>query len=230
MRWINGGYARYFNKRYNRRGYVFQDRYKSLATQEMAYLCELIRYVHLNPVRAGIVDSVDKLRTYRWSGHRMMIGEECFEWYDTDSTLKRFGNNRNSARSAYLRFLEEGIGASVSGWHFGDERGDDTGVPGDDRLAGDREFIVEALSKVPRTRGFFEQVRATRPSLENILAAVCAGHQVQPGLVFTRGRGGLKKRVRCEFCTKVHREYAYTAGEIADFLNVHSSNVVRAIG
>jgi REP element-mobilizing transposase RayT len=61
MRRINGAYARYFNKRHDRRGYLFGDRYKSLATQELDYLRELIRYVHLNPLRARIVDSIDSL-------------------------------------------------------------------------------------------------------------------------------------------------------------------------
>ena len=231
MRRINGTYARYFNKRHDRRGYLFGDRYKSLATQELDYLRELIRYVHLNPLRAGIVDSIDRLKSYRWSGHRALQGGECYPWHDADSALKRFGNSRTAAQKVYLRFLEEGVGAesAESGWWF--DRNGDVGedIPNDERLAGDRDFIIEALGKVPRTRGFLEQIKTTRPELEKILCDTCATCGLSPETAVVGRRGEQWKRVRREFCSKANREYAYTVRELAEFLDVHASNVIRAM-
>jgi putative transposase len=68
------GYAVEFNLRHDRCGHLFQNRFKSIVCEEDSYLLELVRYIHLNPIRAGIVSSLAKLDTYKWTGHAGLMG------------------------------------------------------------------------------------------------------------------------------------------------------------
>jgi putative transposase len=231
MRRVNGGYARYFNMRYGRRGYLFQDRFKSLATQELDYLRELIRYIHLNPLRAGIVKSLRGLEKYQWSGHPAMLGYALHEWHDSDSALYRFGRNRKAARQMYLDYLLKGIEEECSGWSFGEALTSEIEITGEDRLAGDREFILKALAKVPKTRSYREQIRRNRPSLESLLEKVAREHGVSPEVAISRGWGSGDVRTisRRDFCTTAKKRYDYSIKEIAEFLDIDSSTVLRTI-
>jgi hypothetical protein len=160
-----------------------------------------------------------------------LLGGECYPWHDADSALKRFGNSRTAAQKAYLRFLQEGVGIEnpESGWRLGRRRDTAANTADDERLAGDRAYIIEALAKVPRTRGFLERIKTTRPDLEKNLRDTCTAYGLSPETVLV-GRGGeQRRRVRREFCLKANREYAYTVGELAGFLGVHASNVIRAM-
>ena len=74
MRRLLTGYAVRFNRRHRRHGHLFQNRYKSIVCQEDVYLKELVRYIHLNPLRAGMVTSVHELARYRHSGHGVVMG------------------------------------------------------------------------------------------------------------------------------------------------------------
>ena len=74
MQRILTGYAVYHNLRHERAGHLFQNRYRSIVCQEDRYFMELVRYIHLNPVRAGVVDGVDDLERYPWMGHCVVMG------------------------------------------------------------------------------------------------------------------------------------------------------------
>jgi putative transposase len=91
-------YAQYFNRRHGRAGHLFENRYKSVLCDEETYLLVLVRYIHLNPVRAGIVSTLDELNRYPWSGHRAMMGKEEYSWTGPDSVLTRFGKKVGAAR------------------------------------------------------------------------------------------------------------------------------------
>ncbi|HYD48015.1 MAG TPA: transposase [Terriglobales bacterium] len=110
-----GGYARYFNRRHNRCGHLFQNRFGSTVVQSGAYLLELIRYVHLNPLRARLVTDLDALDHYEWAGHRALIGASLCDWQASSATLALFGPTVRQARSAYRRFLRDGV-AEATPW------------------------------------------------------------------------------------------------------------------
>ena len=74
MRRVMTGYAVSFNLRHKRHGHVFQNRYRSIVCEEESYLLELVRYIHLNPLRAGIVKSLEELETFPYSGHSALVG------------------------------------------------------------------------------------------------------------------------------------------------------------
>lgn len=101
-------YTIYFNRRYKRVGHLFQGRYKALIVDKEAYLLELSRYIHLNPVRAKIVQRPED---YRWSSYKDYTGEKG-EITDTAFILNRFSEEGKEAKEGYQRFVEEGKGIS----------------------------------------------------------------------------------------------------------------------
>jgi putative transposase len=83
------GYASEFNLRYRRHGHLFQNRYKSILSQTDTYLLELVRYIHLNPIRAHIVTTMEQLRGYRYCGHYGLLGCDTPPWQFTAEVLLR---------------------------------------------------------------------------------------------------------------------------------------------
>jgi len=81
MRRLLTGYAVYFNRKYQRTGHLFQNRYKSILCEEEPYFLELVRYIHLNPLRAGLVKDMDGLARYPWSGHAVLLGNRTMYIY-----------------------------------------------------------------------------------------------------------------------------------------------------
>jgi len=109
MRALMSGYAGYFNRRHNRHGHVFQNRYKSIVCEEETYFLELARYLHLNPIRAKIVKDLEGLDSYKYSGHSAITGTVKRKWQDTDDVLGRFSDKRRVARRLYREFVEAGV-------------------------------------------------------------------------------------------------------------------------
>ena len=134
MRRLMTGYAVTFNRRHRRAGHLFQNRYKSVVCEEDPYLLELIRYIHLNPLRAGLVKDLKELDKYRWTGHSAILGrrknplipnqpdqpnrksaipnpksEMSLAERTIQDVLKHFGKSLKDARRNYHRFVEKGI-------------------------------------------------------------------------------------------------------------------------
>jgi putative transposase len=109
MRKLLTWYAVYYNRRHKRTGHLFENRYKSILCEEDRYLLALIRYIHLNPVRAGIIKTMEELDTYPWSGHSAVMGKSEYTCLDTDYVLLQFNDTKRKARNAYRKFVGEGI-------------------------------------------------------------------------------------------------------------------------
>jgi len=111
MRQLNGVYTQASNRRHKRVGHLFQGRFKGILVDKGAYLLELSRYVVLNPVRAGMVDSPEQ---WPWSSHRAMLGEAPIpEWLAVDGLLSQFGSKRGKARRRYRDFVLDGVGRGI---------------------------------------------------------------------------------------------------------------------
>lgn len=108
MRKLLTGYVVNFNIRHQRHGHLFQNRYKSIVCQEESYLTELVRYIHLNLLRAGIVKDIEELNDSLWSGHSALVGKVKRPWQDTGYVLSYFGKGIKGRRK-YLKFVEEGV-------------------------------------------------------------------------------------------------------------------------
>ena len=114
MQWLNGEYSRRFNRRYKRVGHLFQGRPDMRLIEGETYGLEVLRYVVLNPVRAGIVQRPEE---YAWSSHRAVLGEvPAPEWLAVDDVLMEFGSERALARAAYRDFVNAGIGQETTLW------------------------------------------------------------------------------------------------------------------
>ncbi len=109
MRKLLTGYVINFNRRYKRHGHLFQNRYKSIVCEDDPYLLELTRYIHLNPIRAGVVQNMVALAKYPWAGHSVLMGEVERGWQDSYTILAYFGRRKKRARLGYEGFVREGI-------------------------------------------------------------------------------------------------------------------------
>jgi REP element-mobilizing transposase RayT len=107
LRWL-GPYATAFNRRHRRVGYLFQNRFKSVLVEQDPYFLELVRDIHLNPVRSRLPVSIDALDQYPWTGHSVLLGHRPFPAQAADSVLNRFGATVGSARRAYREFVQQG--------------------------------------------------------------------------------------------------------------------------
>ena len=122
-------YTRWFNKKQRRTGHLFQGRYAAILVDADAYLLALIRYVHLNPVRAGLVENA---AAWRWSSHRAYLGNEALPWLTTEWVLGHFAGKRGDAIRRYSSFVEEGGDADAKEFKRGKK---DTRILGDDVFA-----------------------------------------------------------------------------------------------
>ena len=108
---LNTLYACYFNRRYRRAGHVFQGRFRSIPVETDSYLLTLSRYIHLNAVKAGMVD---KPEDHRWSSYRDYIGGSASGWVSTELVLDTLSANKNEQRERYRTFVEDGVAKKLN--------------------------------------------------------------------------------------------------------------------
>ena len=159
-----GGYAGAFNRRHRRSGHLFQNRYKSIVVEEEPYLLELTRYIHLNPLRAGVVRDLAALDRYPWTGHRGLLAKQRRPWQAIDAILGQFGRRVGAARRRYREFVAEGIPQG---------RRPDLQGGGLRRSAGGGEGLA-ALRRGREQWAFDERVLGGGPFVDRLLAEVAA--------------------------------------------------------
>jgi len=204
MRQLNGIYTQRFNRRHGRIGHVFQGRFKSILVDREGYLLELCRYVVLNPVRAGMVKSLEK---YKWSSYQTTTGiVKSPVFLTTDWVLSQFGRVRKQTQEKYREFVRDGIG----------KKGPWEELKGQ-ILLGDEEFIIshesylkeaKQLREVPREQRFLD-----RPGLEELFRAV----------------DGKSKKVRDRMIQESHLGYGYTLVEIGKAVGLHYTTISRIV-
>ncbi|MHB8223385.1 MAG: transposase, partial [Desulfurivibrionaceae bacterium] len=107
LRRLLTGYAVVFNLRHQRSGHLFQNRYKSIVCDKDSYLLELVRYIHLNPIRAGIVGDLEALAAYPWCGHGELLGRAPMPIIRVDAVLPLFAGRRKAAQKRYESFVAD---------------------------------------------------------------------------------------------------------------------------
>lgn len=162
-------YAIYFNKRHKRAGHLFQNRYKAIICQQDRYLLELIRYIHLNPLRAHLVDSITNLCCYPYSGHSYILGKQKADWFNCDAILSYFGQTKNEAKSRYIKFVLDGASMVrradlVSGNPRKSSVYPKERLGFDSRVLGDAAFIEKILSRLKGQLNSDEEPKERRSS------------------------------------------------------------------
>ena len=147
-------YTLWLNLRHGRIGHLFHGRYKAILVDADNYLLELVRYIHLNPIRAGIVKLPEE---YVWSGHRALTGKDQISWLTTDHVLSQFDRNSAKARRRYQKFVHEALQAGQrkefgQGTHEG-------------RILGDDFFAEEVLRSTGK--------RTDSPTIDQVMSEVC---------------------------------------------------------
>ena len=173
-------YARTTNRKTGRSGHLFERRYRALLVQEDTHLKELVRYIHLNPVRAGIALSPGE---YRWSSHRAYLAANGPDWLTLDWVLSVFGEAVGEARRSYANFMKTPADESL----WSQLR---NGSSKDSRILGSDDFLRSATKPGP------EPHRAQ--SLDDLIGKVCRQHGVTEGDLASPSRVRHYARLRAE--------------------------------
>jgi len=206
MRSLLTGYAGAFNRRHKRVGHLFQNRYKSVVVEEAPYLLELVRYLHLNPLRAKVVPDLRGLRQYPWTGHSALLGVVPRPWQETATILAQFGPTVARARTAYRAFVGAGVSQgrrpeyqggglvrSAGGWTEAMAlRRAQEAVAGDARVLGGGAFV----ERLWREAASAQARQHPRLSLEILVRRVCRNVGVTPEEVAGSGRRAAVTRAR----------------------------------
>jgi len=242
MRRLLTGYAVVFNRRHNRAGHLFQNRYKSILCQNEPYLLELVRYIHLNPIRAGIISSMEGLKIFRYSNHSRLLGYFEEPWQSTQEVLLRFDQKVEAARIKYGAFVAEGIAAgkrpeftggglvrSAGGWQeLTGARRAGTFLKSDERILGDSDFVAAVLNAAE------EQIRRENANqikgvdLDLVAQRVSDLLHVSLTDVWQRGKKPVIVEARSLVCYWATREIGMTATAVGIRLGLSQSAVSRS--
>ena len=240
MRRLLTGYVVNYNLRHKRHGHLFQNRYKSIICEDDPYLLELTRYIHLNPLRAGIVGDLKGLSQYRWSGHSAIMGRVKRDWQDIDTVVGYFGKG-HKAIEKYERYVEEGISRgkrpelvggglirSSGGWsQVLSLRRKGIKVAFDERVLGGDHFIERLLSEAEEKERETLRISRKVPDLLTLAKRVMEGEGIEEGQLGSGIRKTEVVRARRVFCQLAIGKMGYPGAEVARFLGVTSSSVNR---
>jgi len=226
MQRVLGGYASGFNRRHQRCGHLFHNRFGSTLVEEQPYLLELVRYIHLNPVRAGIVPGLDALDAYAWTGHATLMAGASNGWQEVTGVLELFGKDRRQARPIYRRFVADGLG---DGWRTdlvgGGVRSSPHGIDALEHLPRGRERWCFA----ERVLGSGDFLLGAREHLEPRPDAVAAGgtlHRSLPEVLrFVADVTGLSVAA---LCSSTKRPEVVAGRALAAFVAVDCSGLRTA--
>lgn len=200
------GYVRRFNAIHRQRGHLFQGRYKAIICDRESYLLELVRYIHLNPVRAKLVK---RPGDWPWSGHGEYLGRDKGGLIDPGPVLAEL-----QSKARYEKFIREGLKDSYRAeWHPGEQ------AP----FLGSEKFVKRIVKEKPPPS------ESRRMSLVELLRRVAQRAGVEPNIVRQQGRTARVVQTRDRFICQAVRREGYGNAELAAFLRCHPSNISRAL-
>ncbi len=231
MRRLLTGYAVSFNRRHKRSGHLFQNRYKSIICEDDVYLLELIRYIHLNPLRARLVPNLDALDDFPWCGHAELLGKQSGTEMSCDPVLQLFGTKLKTARRGYRQFVADGLAMGkrpeLVGGGLRRSRVMVRGAEGcqdfDERILGSGEFI-EGL----RNDGFLEPATPSTVSLSVLQKLIEDYYQLPLRGLCQRGRQNRVAEAREVFCFCGVHLLQNSGTEVGRHLGIGPSSVTRS--
>jgi REP element-mobilizing transposase RayT len=243
MRKLLTWYAQYFNRKHRRTGHLFENRYKSILCDEDNYLIALIRYIHLNPVRANIVTTLAELDRYPWSGHRTLIGKAKHTWMDVAHVLSTFGSTRRKAVNEYRRFMQEGLGQgrlpeltggglirSKGGWsQVLAARRSGRKEEYDERILGSGAFVNDILKETEEKTKRQLKLRRSGKTITRIIEEECAKSRISQNELKGGGRRRKISLLRATIAKRGLDELGLSLAEIARHVGVTTSSIRKAV-
>ena len=243
MRRLLSGYVNAFNKRHKRDGHLFQNRYKSTVIDEERYFLALLRYIHLNPVRAKQVEDVRSLKDYPWTGHRVLLGKQRMTFQDADEVLGRFGVRAGNARRELVKFMGDesereerklfkggGLVRSAGGYEALKKTLRDEQWAFDERILGSGPFVESVLKQaesetlIPATTNSERAIQ-----FERILTHVAAMADMDVPLLTSGGRDRHLVRHRQILCFIAVRHLGMSLTAVGRSVNISKVAVLKSV-
>ena len=243
MRRLLTGYAVSYNRRHRRWGHLFQNRYKSIVCDEDAYFTELVRYIHLNPLRAKLVKSLSQLDRYRWSGHSVLIGKIERDWQDRDYVLKWFGKKESEAEAAYRNYVKKAVGEgrrpelvggglvrSMGGWSVVKAmRRSGERELSDDRILGGGEFVERIIKEAEEKIRFQLPVSEELQKIDELMTKICKDERVSIEELKAGRRRKEVREVRKRIAIELVKRHGVALAEVARRVGVSTSGVSKIL-
>ncbi len=243
MRRLLTGYAIYYNRRHQRWGHLFQNRYKSIVCDEDAYFKELVRYIHLNPLRGNLVKNLSKLGRYRWSGHGVILGNIHYSWQDRDYVLRGFGQKEKEAKKAYRNYIEKGIEQgrrpelvggglirSVGSWSAVKAlRQTGNREVCDERILGKGDFVKQIIKEAEHRIKYQLPLVEKKQSIDELILAICNDEKISLKEITGGSRHRKASRVRARIAIELVKQHGLPLAEIARQLGVSTSAISKII-
>jgi putative transposase len=197
VQWVASQYARTTNRRHGRTGHLFERRYRALLVEQDSYLLQLVRYIHLNPVAAGLVRDAGE---YQWSSHRVYLGCERVPWLSTSFVLSQFADRSAVAKARFVSFICEEHAQSDADFL-------DSGCERDRRIIGSEGFL---------------EMHASRPaspvkpsSIDELVARTCIEYQLSEDALASSNRARRHAEARACIAWRATNSGAATLAEVA---------------
>jgi putative transposase len=238
MRRLLTGYAVTFNRGHHRTGRLFQNRYKSIICQEDAYLRELVRYIHLNPLRTKIVLTLSDLDRFAYSGHSALMNRKKRSWQDTDYILRLFGDDIEEGRKRYRAFVDAGLDQgrredlsggglirSIGGWSLLKN----TRARGDQRILGDSGFVLKTLKDADERLEQVTALRARGYTLDMLADKVASFCNLDRSDILSKGRRKERVTARSLFCYLAASRLRTSITDLARLIGMAPSAISYAV-
>jgi hypothetical protein len=222
---------------------LFQNRYKSILCQEDAYLLELVRYVHLNPLRAKLVRDMSALDKYSFSGHGVIMGKYSNDWQDTGTLLELFGEKVADARCHYRAYVEKGVAIgkredliggglirSNGGWaNVTAMRRAKIFEKADERILGDGDFVQKVLTAAEEKMKRRYVLQANGVSLESLAERLAEIFEIPSSELWIPGKHRWRVRAKSVLCYWANRELEVSMSELSRRLKVSVMTISNAV-
>jgi REP element-mobilizing transposase RayT len=242
MRRLLTGYAVAFNRRHRRHGQLFQNRYKSILCQQDPYLLELVRYIHLNPLRAGIVSDFKQLGKFAYSGHASILGRYRYAFQDIEYILGLFAKSPAAARKKYSAYVQRGVDRghrpelvggglirSAGGWSaVKGLRRANVRLKGDERILGDNEFVNTVLAAAQEQLERKYRLAAEGFDFDKVVERVAAVFGIEVDRVLAAGKHPPTVKARSVLCYWAVRELGMNGMDVAAKLGCSQSSVSKS--
>jgi putative transposase len=180
MRHLNGVYTQRYNKKHGYDGQLFRGRYKSILVETDSYALELVRYIHRNPLKAGVVETIQK---YEWSSHRAYLSDaDKWKWLHKDYILKLFSQSKQESIRLYRQFVLKETPEDI------DKLFAMKNLPS---IIGSKGFIEKIKEKFFKINDFEEvpETKILTPDREKIINAVCKEYKIEEKELYVTRRG-----------------------------------------